>query len=200
MVPPNHGTLPDRGPGTTSRHPRRRGGERGSSSACPRVRDGAGADDPRRRPVEVRLGNRCSSLHDPSRHVSRSDVASRSAKRRLAARHCRGAQLRPALRPCRRRSVDAYNRRCRAGGGGPSADVRPGTCRRRAGLDRSRPTTRRYDHRRPDRRQSPRATPDGSRLAMAFFPDTPFDRISWVTELGDQPLRDSEVAFCDFPD
>jgi hypothetical protein len=38
-----------------------------------------------------------------------------------------------------------------------------------------------------------------ARLAMAFFPDTPLDRVSWVTELGDQPLRDSEVAFCDFP-
>jgi hypothetical protein len=38
-----------------------------------------------------------------------------------------------------------------------------------------------------------------ARLAMAFFPETPFEQFSWVTELADQPLRDSEVAFCDFP-
>ena len=38
-----------------------------------------------------------------------------------------------------------------------------------------------------------------ARLAMAFFPETPFERFSWATELGNQPLRDSEVAFCDFP-
>ncbi len=38
------------------------------------------------------------------------------------------------------------------------------------------------------------------RLATAFFVDTPFDQFSWVTELGDEPLRDSEIAFCDFPD
>lgn len=38
-----------------------------------------------------------------------------------------------------------------------------------------------------------------ARLAMAFFPETPFDQFSWVGELGDQPLRESEVAFCDFP-
>lgn len=38
-----------------------------------------------------------------------------------------------------------------------------------------------------------------ARLAMAFFPETPFDQFSWIGELGDQPLRESEVAFCDFP-
>jgi hypothetical protein len=36
------------------------------------------------------------------------------------------------------------------------------------------------------------------RLATAFFPETPFEQFSWVNDLGDQPLRDSEVAFCDF--
>lgn len=39
-----------------------------------------------------------------------------------------------------------------------------------------------------------------ARLAMAFFPDTPFEQFSWVTELGDQPLREWEIAFCDFAD
>lgn len=53
-----------------------------------------------------------------------------------------------------------------------------------------------------------RLRPDGvrlpggwlARLAMAFFPETPFEQFSWVTELGSQRLRDSEIAFCDFPD
>jgi hypothetical protein len=53
-----------------------------------------------------------------------------------------------------------------------------------------------------------RLRPDGvllpggwlARLAMSFFPDTPLEEFSWVTELGSQPLRDSEIAFCDFPD
>lgn len=39
-----------------------------------------------------------------------------------------------------------------------------------------------------------------ARLAMAFFPETPFEQFSWVTDLGGQPLQDSEIAFCDFPD
>lgn len=39
-----------------------------------------------------------------------------------------------------------------------------------------------------------------ARLAMSFFPDTPLEEFSWVTVLGSQPLRDSEIAFCDFPD
>lgn len=38
-----------------------------------------------------------------------------------------------------------------------------------------------------------------ARLAIAFFPDTPFEEFNCVTELGGLPLRDSEVAFCDFP-
>lgn len=39
-----------------------------------------------------------------------------------------------------------------------------------------------------------------ARLAMAYFPDTPFEQFSWVADLGGQPLQDSEIAFCDFPD
>ena len=39
-----------------------------------------------------------------------------------------------------------------------------------------------------------------ARLAMAFFTETPFEQFNWVTELGDQPLRESEIAFCDFAD
>lgn len=39
-----------------------------------------------------------------------------------------------------------------------------------------------------------------ARLAMAFFPATAFEQFSWVAELGDQPLRNSEIAFCDFRD
>ena len=39
-----------------------------------------------------------------------------------------------------------------------------------------------------------------ARLAIAFFLEAHFEQFSWVTDLGGQPLRDSEIAFCDFPD
>lgn len=51
-----------------------------------------------------------------------------------------------------------------------------------------------------------RLRPDGlrlpprweARLAAAFFPDTPLEELSWATDIGGEPLRESEVAFCDF--